>query len=63
MTCKPSCALPKLVSRLSLSRGLLMLTPSAGGFETRLWSTPRWPTFVRDRVWRTLYDLCVYLTR
>ncbi|BGP30985.1 Altered inheritance of mitochondria protein 6 [Rhodotorula toruloides] len=27
------------------------------GFKTRLWSTPRWPTHVRDRVWRTLYDL------
>ncbi|GAA5861888.1 hypothetical protein JCM8547_008586 [Rhodosporidiobolus lusitaniae] len=27
------------------------------GFKTRLWSPPRWPTFVRDRVWRTLFEL------
>ncbi|GAA5864278.1 hypothetical protein JCM1840_006723 [Sporobolomyces johnsonii] len=27
------------------------------GFKTRFWSTPRWPTFVRDRVWRALYEL------
>ncbi|KAK4056497.1 Altered inheritance of mitochondria protein 6 [Microbotryomycetes sp. JL221] len=29
------------------------------GFETRLWSSPRWPIFARDRVWRTLLDLGV----
>lgn len=27
------------------------------GFQTRLWSPPRWPVFVRERVWRTLIDL------
>ncbi|GAA5880885.1 hypothetical protein JCM3774_003231 [Rhodotorula dairenensis] len=27
------------------------------GFETRLWSPPRWPTYARDRVWRALWDL------
>ncbi|GAA5981959.1 hypothetical protein JCM11641_006811 [Rhodosporidiobolus odoratus] len=31
----------------------------AEGFQTRLWSAPRWPTFVRDRVWRTLYEIGV----
>ncbi|GAA6031018.1 hypothetical protein JCM8097_003963 [Rhodosporidiobolus ruineniae] len=29
----------------------------AHGFKTRLWSSPRWPTYVRDRVWRTLFEL------
>ncbi|GAA5831957.1 hypothetical protein JCM5353_001915 [Sporobolomyces roseus] len=27
------------------------------GIKTRFWSTPRWPSFVRERVWRTLYEL------
>ncbi|GAA6054698.1 hypothetical protein NBRC10513_003532 [Rhodotorula toruloides] len=35
----------------------LLQTAQKRGFKTRLWSTPRWPTHVRDRVWRTLYDL------
>jgi len=30
---------------------------STGGIKTRFWSAPRWPSFVRDRVWQTLYEL------
>ncbi|GAA5893728.1 hypothetical protein JCM8208_001229 [Rhodotorula glutinis] len=35
----------------------LFSSTQARGFETRLWSSPRWPTHVRDRVWQTLYNL------
>ncbi|GAA5834149.1 hypothetical protein JCM11251_000555 [Rhodosporidiobolus azoricus] len=35
----------------------LITNAQARGFKTRLWSSPRWPTFVRDRVWQTLYEL------
>ncbi|GAA5857256.1 hypothetical protein JCM9279_000753 [Rhodotorula babjevae] len=35
----------------------LLSSAQARGFATRLWSSPRWPTHVRDRVWQTLYDL------
>ncbi|KAM0755151.1 hypothetical protein T439DRAFT_377515 [Meredithblackwellia eburnea MCA 4105] len=28
----------------------------ARGFQVRVYSPPRWPTFVRDRVWRTLWE-------
>ncbi|GAA5906823.1 hypothetical protein JCM6882_006839 [Rhodosporidiobolus microsporus] len=35
----------------------LIVNAQARGFKTRLWSSPRWPTLVRDRVWRTLYEL------
>ncbi|GAA6008858.1 hypothetical protein JCM11491_003809 [Sporobolomyces phaffii] len=27
------------------------------GIKSRFWSTPRWPTFARDRVWTTLLEL------
>ncbi|GAA6060917.1 hypothetical protein JCM10212_003951 [Sporobolomyces blumeae] len=35
----------------------LVESAHARGFKTRLWSSPRWPTFVRDRVWTTLFEL------
>ncbi|BGP46983.1 Altered inheritance of mitochondria protein 6 [Rhodotorula kratochvilovae] len=35
----------------------LLASARSRGLKTRLWSPPRWPTHVRDRVWRTLYDL------
>ncbi|BGP14868.1 Altered inheritance of mitochondria protein 6 [Rhodosporidiobolus nylandii] len=41
------------------SLGNLIHAAQSGGFKTRLWSAPRWPTFVRDRVWRTLYEIGV----
>ncbi|KAM0788660.1 hypothetical protein ACM66B_002761 [Microbotryomycetes sp. NB124-2] len=27
------------------------------GFQVRFWSSPRWPVFARERVWKTLLDL------
>ncbi|ORY91781.1 hypothetical protein BCR35DRAFT_299110 [Leucosporidium creatinivorum] len=29
----------------------------ARGFQTRLWSPPRWPVFAREKVWRELIEL------
>ncbi|GAA5992783.1 hypothetical protein JCM10908_006932 [Rhodotorula pacifica] len=37
--------------------GDLVVATQKRGFETRLWSPPRWPTYARDRVWRTLWEL------
>ncbi|GAA5928010.1 uncharacterized protein JCM15063_006057 [Sporobolomyces koalae] len=35
----------------------LISSAHARGVKTRFWSTPRWPSFVRERVWRTLFEL------
>ncbi|GAA5831925.1 hypothetical protein JCM5353_001906 [Sporobolomyces roseus] len=41
--------------RLHLSK--IIESAHSRGIKTRFWSTPRWPSFVRERVWRTLYEL------
>ncbi|KWU41633.1 hypothetical protein RHOSPDRAFT_36838 [Rhodotorula sp. JG-1b] len=35
----------------------LLTFAQARGFEVRLWSPPRWPTYARNRVWQTLWEL------
>ncbi|GAA5979991.1 hypothetical protein JCM5350_005988 [Sporobolomyces pararoseus] len=41
--------------RFHLSK--LIESAHSQGIKTRFWSTPRWPSFARERVWRTLLEL------